>query len=173
MQPFLRPDEQVLEVDLVGLRVRYLDEEETRHIGQSSIAFTNHAVYLQPKSSRDVTRIPYASIIDLRGRPHLAEFGTKTARYLLIETPRPYIDAYESLAFHMKEIELASQTVPVGDGESVLLTLRPVVEDEDPVWIIHATEGVDLSDVRIQRTVEDAIDPDLRTEHPLPDWPTP
>jgi len=172
MKHLLRQDELLLAVDFVTLRVRYLDEIETRELGTTVISLSTAAVYLQPQANSTVTKISYANIKGLAGRGSQTVIQTGTASYVFISGAQAQANLYDQLAAHLQELEIAQFKVEVGDGSLALLTLRPIEENGKPVWLIHGFGGVDFMDSSTQRKIENAIDSTLLAEHPLPGWPS-
>jgi hypothetical protein len=173
MKHLLRQDELLLAVDFVTLRVRYHDESQTRELGTSVISLSTAAVYLQPQANSTVTKIPYANIKDLAERDSQTVIQTGTASYVFISGAQAKANLYDQLAAHLQELEIAQFKVEVGDAGLALLTLRPIEENGEPVWLIHGFGEVDFMDSSTQRKIESAINPTLLAEHPLPDWPSP
>jgi hypothetical protein len=173
MKRLLQDGERILELDFVGLRVRYHDESKTRDLGTAVVTFTSSAIYLQPQRNPTVTRIPYENINELAEQAPQTVFRTKTAHYILVSRPRWLVNIYDTLARQLGRVEVARYSVEFEDDRVVLLTLRPVEEHGRPVWLIHAFGNIDLADPANQSRIEKSLDPALLANHPLPAWRVP
>lgn len=175
MRHLLREGERVVAVDLMNLRVRFHDEDETRDFGTAAVSLTTAALYLQPAQDENVVRLPYESIVDVVERAPQTVIRTGAAHYVLAgrspSPSRPQLDLYSAVASHLKKIEVAQVKVEFDDAGVVLLVLRPLEEDGPPQWVIGVLGDVDLTQQETRRRISNSIDPTLLADHPLPPWP--
>lgn len=156
LQPFFRADERFIDTDVCELvAISEGNSQERMAGGEVALTFTNRAFYFRStRGNSDVVRVPYERVVDVVGARGMVEVVTVLRSYLFREIGRPLGgDKSELLSTNVRRLENHRSVIDVAGGQVIAIN-RPMDEGKDPVWLLQASEGVDVGDPSVRSVIE-------------------